>query len=62
MTTLTITQRIQEGDSVLERTASLETDSPSFSVPVAGEKLIHMLHNAMWTSPEQPSLPSPVVK
>lgn len=53
MTTLTLTQRIEEGDTAMERSATIQTDAPSFNLITVGDKLIGLLHNATWSTPEQ---------
>ncbi len=53
MTTLTITQRIQEGDSVLERSVSIRTlnEVADSGIETAGHRLVGILHATTWGTP-----------
>ena len=58
MTTLTLTQRLQEGDSALERTVTIETDDAALDLEQASLQLVATLHKATWSTPDNPILPT----
>lgn len=55
MTTLTITQRIQEGDAVIDRTVSYATEEPGTNLIERGVELITLLRRIEKTSPDTTS-------
>ncbi len=51
MMTITIVQEIQEGDSRLRRTASLETDNDNIPCEEMTGRLVALLKETSWTEP-----------
>lgn len=63
-TTLTITQRLQEGDTAMERSVTLTTPNgldldPGCNLVATGNQLLSILHAATWTTTDKPTLSTP---